>query len=572
MNRPRPRPRLAVGLGTLAAGFGLAPGPDDAGPPPPPAFAEAGDRAALDLVILGETRPIRLQVRVLVGGRAFRLAWDDGARRLFARVDRDHDGKLINAEVEAGALGPVLVPRSPANPQGTVVTAALPKDFSVDAEGFLKALREAAGPLSVRAVGLADRRTDALFDLLDRDRDGRLDRVELQSIVGSARRLDFDDDEAVGIEEIALADDSAAAAAAVEPPAMAGRAAGPVPVLIEQEPGEAPLRLARLVVRKYDAGSTRAGGRPDSRLSPEEFAIGPEAFGAADRNRDGLLDPEEVRRSLSDPAKDATLDVALGADPSGTPTARLRSTSGDGPPVGFAVRQVAEGVIQVELGPIRLDIRVVDDPGAALGATRALVAQVEAADANADGYLEASELAAVNGRPSPLAALFGALDRDGDGKVYPREAGEYAAIRSSRDRDRLSLTASDEGRSLFGLLDGDRDRRLGAREVLEAAARLRACDRDDDGRIAPEEIPHHIQLTLVRGEPSVSGLGGVPGGGPGRGRVGPDWFRRMDRNGDGDVSRREFLGSRDQFDRLDRDRDGLVGPAEADAAVKAPGG
>ena len=43
----------------------------------------------------------------------------------------------------------------------------------------------------------------------------------------------------------------------------------------------------------------------------------------------------------------------------------------------------------------------------------------------------------------------------------------------------------------------------------------------------------------------------------------------MDRNHDGDVSRREFLGPRDQFDRLDRDKDGLIDPDEARAAVAA---
>ena len=39
----------------------------------------------------------------------------------------------------------------------------------------------------------------------------------------------------------------------------------------------------------------------------------------------------------------------------------------------------------------------------------------------------------------------------------------------------------------------------------------------------------------------------------------------MDRNHDGDVSRREFLGPRDQFDRLDRDNDGLIDPDEGSA-------
>jgi hypothetical protein len=40
----------------------------------------------------------------------------------------------------------------------------------------------------------------------------------------------------------------------------------------------------------------------------------------------------------------------------------------------------------------------------------------------------------------------------------------------------------------------------------------------------------------------------------------------MRRNRDGDVSRREFLGPLGQFDRLDRDEDGLISPDEAEAA------
>jgi hypothetical protein len=40
----------------------------------------------------------------------------------------------------------------------------------------------------------------------------------------------------------------------------------------------------------------------------------------------------------------------------------------------------------------------------------------------------------------------------------------------------------------------------------------------------------------------------------------------MDRNRDGDVSRREFLGTSSQFDSLDTDKDELLDATEAEAA------
>ena len=39
----------------------------------------------------------------------------------------------------------------------------------------------------------------------------------------------------------------------------------------------------------------------------------------------------------------------------------------------------------------------------------------------------------------------------------------------------------------------------------------------------------------------------------------------MDRNGDGDVSRREFLGTDAQFRAIDTDGDGLISVEEAEA-------
>jgi hypothetical protein len=42
-------------------------------------------------------------------------------------------------------------------------------------------------------------------------------------------------------------------------------------------------------------------------------------------------------------------------------------------------------------------------------------------------------------------------------------------------------------------------------------------------------------------------------------------YTRADFNGDGDISRREFLGSLEQFARLDADQNGYVNSAEAAA-------
>jgi hypothetical protein len=76
------------------------------------------------------------------------------------------------------------------------------------------------------------------------------------------------------------------------------------------------------------------------------------------------------------------------------------------------------------------------------------------------------------------------------------------------------------------------------------------------------DIPRRLRVVLEASNGRFFGRRMMMAGNRGQGS-GPLWFRKMDRNNDGDVSAREFLGTPEQFRRIDSDGDGLISPAEA---------
>jgi Ca2+-binding EF-hand superfamily protein len=461
-------------------------------------------------------------------------------------------------------------------PRGEV--DADPKDGVISADELAEALRLSLGPFRVQTGRLSNGRTDDLFDHLDRDRDGQLTRSELTAAQGTLRRLDFDDDEMTSPGEL---EPFRATAEEEKVEDDAGRGARPVaaPPVVERVAGESPLRAARLLLKKYDTGRDGDPRRPDGRLSPEEFAVAADVFAGADRNGDGSIDAEELRRFLAGAPADLVLDVALPADATHRATARV---GGGALARHVQVRQFGEGDVEFAVGHVRLDVHVDDGAATAAEARRAAARRFRSADSNRNGYLEGKELSAENSSPSPFAGLTGLIDRDGDSKLYAPELDDFINRQLDAARARLVLNVSDQGRAIFRVLDLDLDRRLSAREVMRAADRVTSWDADGDGRVSADEIPYHFLVTLSPGGLSGLTAGSVAGPGPavsslpspaprpGSPARGPDWFRRMDRNRDGDVSRREFLGGRASFDRLDLDRDGLIDPDEASSAGPPP--
>jgi Ca2+-binding EF-hand superfamily protein len=393
----------------------------------------------------------------------------------------------------------------------------------------------------------------------------------LTDAAGSLHRLDLDDDELIdGAELEPFTNPSAMAMEGM--PGQRGRNADGPPV-VELTPDDPSLRPVRQLLKKYDKGTGSRATVGDNRLTIAEFAIDPKTFARADADVDGTLDTEELRRFLARPTPDIELTVALSADASGSATVSVTGAGSKALPAWAKAKQLGPADVEISADEVRLEVHVDDGSAALDNAKRSYMAQFSAADTDNNGYVEKSEIDKDKDHPSPLKSLFDLLDRDSDGKLYPKELDVFVESQARAARDRMVLTASDQGRAIFSILDLNRDRRLGNREVRGTLDRVATWDVDGDGRITADEIPHHYQLTLGRAQ--LAGVGNVALAAPvvmnNEAAMpvasGPSWFRRMDRNRDGDISRREFLGPKAQFDRLDIDKDNLLDPAEAAGAT-----
>jgi Ca2+-binding EF-hand superfamily protein len=182
-------------------------------------------------------------------------------------------------------------------------------------------------------------------------------------------------------------------------------------------------------------------------------------------------------------------------------------------------------------------------------------------DGDKNGYLETSEL------PEAAQAQFGrfeAVDLDEDGKVYAGEIVLYLSHQQAALRSQIHAKAEDVQDAFFPLLDEDRDGRLLGKEIESAGKRLLAFDKNGDGQIDSDELPGEMLVVFARGSlENRDQLFTPPAVTASRSSDDlPRWFARMDENGDGYISPREFLGDAEKFHALDRDQDGFLSPQE----------
>lgn len=165
-------------------------------------------------------------------------------------------------------------------------------------------------------------------------------------------------------------------------------------------------------------------------------------------------------------------------------------------------------------------------------------------------------------------ALFDLANRRGAGEIKSAEIDAALIAVAPLAGCRVTVTIFDRGGGLFELLDRNGDGQLSPRELVEAAATLKPFA-GSNGKIGPTDLPRRLEFRSavasvpVLQSPPAAPQSTVPP--PPRPSV-PAWFTQMDRNGDGDVSLREFLGPIELFRKLDRNGDGLISPDEARVA------
>jgi Ca2+-binding EF-hand superfamily protein len=412
--------------------------------------------------------------------------------------------------------------------------------------------RSVAGPLQVewgpRAVP-PDSLSQVLIHLLDRDKDGKLSRAELEAAPGLIPRLDTDGVDILTQEVLYREMRNLPA----NPAGTAPRTED-LPFLM-LDPGDPADALVARLLAAYDRDH-------NGRLGRKEIAFAADLFDRLDADHNGELDPAELARWRDQPADLEVLAPLKGGEPN---FVLVGPAAGQPRTLASSTIVLANGTLLVVLPGMRLELVALD--AVAAGSRRErdrLLAQFR--EAGKKDVLEARQMYSP---PFTFVGLSRLADRDGDGNLSGRELGDYLDMQEKVVTASTFVTGVNRGRSLFELLDADRDGRLSRRELRMAWQRLAPWARKDPASLMRDEVPRQYLFTLGHGRSpfvQADGMEMALSFRPKARPVGPLWFRKMDRNGDGDVSPAEFLGTAEQFRRIDADGDGLISIEEAERA------
>lgn len=499
------------------------------------------------VILFTADRPLLITFRVTVGGEPFGVGWRKLVDETYAAgfpQEKPGDAEeppqptwealFMNARLLKNRLRYLVMQDTP-NRQvylgNLIKTAELSGDGRpqpVEVAAFLA--QSFGGPsLSVPPTAYSGQRQRSLRALLDADGDEILSAAEIADAQKRLAMLDRDGNELLDFMELAPT--------------------GSVP---QRTP------VARLLValdRFTDFAALRDRLRTDYARENLPLAAST-GWSRLDADGDGDLTPRELER-----LRDAEPQLVVAAD-----LAPLESQA-DAAPATLSVLDRGDGVQgagnDVAFAGTRLALTIDRFGEDVNNFQRTADNLLTTNDVDQNGYLDAKD---AENRPF-LRQQMPQWDADGDGKVYREEIIDSYRLAYLPTWSRLAIVARREPSQLIGELDANDDGQLGLREMRSAPERLRKLDLDGDGAVASSELPDSIRLVVARAANTYRVL--LPqqrAQNPPEAPSGPPWFQRMDRNGDGDVSPREFFGTPPQFAKLDANDDGLIDAEEADSA------
>jgi Ca2+-binding EF-hand superfamily protein len=564
------RIRIPLSVCALAVGISLTPrlhGEERRLPKSDAPADVTGGSDIQDLLFFGPLRPMWIRLRVTIDGKPFRETWRANVRRLFTEVDADGDdvvqatgmGEGVKDDIAAlAAKAAVYLGQDVPTARAGLQQIAAERGLSLSLEAFEEYFERAAPPFAI-AVGVGRTTAgQALFGLLDANGDQQLTPEELNAAEDRLRIRDFDDNESLTRLELVDAPNTSLAAMSK---ALDERQASPLPMagpiaMVDVTTQVDTIRDA--ILAEYDRdgdGKLTTSGKSieatptAAQLGRLEVPIGePHDAAALARFCQGKPDVE-LKIELG--------KVSLTSRRFGAPRSRAVGEADDAP----WLKQRLDGSLDVTLDDAHVYLRRNNrDPSKNNDTGPSL----ENFDADNNGYLDEKELANV---PN-LAGAFEAIDTDHDGKIFSGELDSYLDQQNRAASVRLLLEVFDQGQELFDHLDENHDYRLSTRELHNAAKAVKEIDANHDGRLSADEIPQQLVLELSRNTPrgAVTERRSIRGGERVRAATkrGPSWFQKMDRNDDGELSPREFLGPRDLFKRLDADGNGVLDAVEAE--------
>lgn len=545
-------PRLLVCLPALLAASIAAADEPAANPP-----------ATQNIVFFGEARPLFLRLHIEVDGKDFEALWMDAIRKMHGSLDQDKDGRLSSAERRRGlwllqlieqatARGRAVAAPGQPTPANENISAAFPYADQVQTVDDLAAyLRSVFAPIQLETSGPASAIPEALFARLDRNGDNALTRDELEAAESSLRILDQDDDETIQLVEA----QSYANPYYRQRNMQTQPAVDNVPFALLSA-AESRAKIVGRLLTQYDRAEK------DHKLSQVELGLDSAVFEQADGDGDGGLDSDELMHYL----RTASTDIELRVKIRGRVSVDVNAGAPNSRELEQRLHMPGRGGVDLILDAEQIELNGSSQTRRVLNVQQIFRNQFRVADADNNKYLERQEVE----RNGVLNQYFDMMDGDGDGKLFESEMNDFIDREAEVSESRTVLTVVDEGRLMFTRLDTNHDGRLSVRELRGVASEVARWDRNGDGRVSVEEVPRRLRLGYVRGQSLLLSRFGFaptvafrPGAAVGAPRGAPVWFAKMDRNQDGDLSRREFLGALADFRRLDTDQNGLIDAAEA---------